>query len=73
MSAAENLILTITSKGAGKLISSHDYPVRGRSGQGRSRFDVRIEVDVRVDATDVGVGVAAEQDEEHHEGATDDG
>jgi DNA gyrase subunit A len=34
MSAAENLILTITAKGAGKLSSSHDYPVRGRGGQG---------------------------------------
>ncbi|MEM1006466.1 MAG: DNA gyrase subunit A, partial [Pseudomonadota bacterium] len=34
MSAAENLILTITSGGAGKLSSSHDYPVRGRGGMG---------------------------------------
>ncbi|NEU35422.1 hypothetical protein GN156_32730, partial [bacterium LRH843] len=34
MSAAENLILTITSEGAGKLSSSHDYPVRGRGGMG---------------------------------------
>ena len=34
MSAAEDLILTITAKGAGKLSSSHDYPVRGRGGQG---------------------------------------
>ena len=34
MSAAENLILTITVKGQGKLSSSHDYPVRGRGGQG---------------------------------------
>ncbi|PIE10596.1 MAG: DNA gyrase subunit A [Rhodobacterales bacterium] len=34
MSAAENLILTITAEGAGKLSSSHDYPVRGRGGQG---------------------------------------
>ena len=39
MSAAENLILTITSKGAGKLSSSHDYPVRGRGGQGVSAMD----------------------------------
>mgnify|MGYP001302839194 CR=1 FL=1 len=34
MSAAEDLILTITAKGAGKLSSSHDYPLRGRGGQG---------------------------------------
>ena len=34
MSAAEDLILTITAGGLGKLSSSHDYPVRGRGGQG---------------------------------------
>jgi DNA gyrase subunit A len=34
MSAAEDLILTITRGGSGKLSSSHDYPVRGRGGQG---------------------------------------
>ena len=34
MSAAENLILTITAGGAGKLTSSYDYPLRGRGGQG---------------------------------------
>ncbi|NUB43521.1 DNA gyrase subunit A [Fertoebacter nigrum] len=34
MSAVEDLILTITASGAGKLSSSHDYPVRGRGGQG---------------------------------------
>jgi DNA gyrase subunit A len=34
MSAAEDLILTITASGLGKLSSSHDYPVRGRGGQG---------------------------------------
>ena len=39
MSAAENLILTITAKGAGKLSSSHDYPVRGRGGQGVQGID----------------------------------
>ncbi len=39
MSAAENLLLTITSKGAGKLSSSHDYPVRGRGGMGVQAFD----------------------------------
>jgi DNA gyrase subunit A len=39
MSAAENLILTITTGGAGKLSSSHDYPVRGRGGQGVAAMD----------------------------------
>ncbi|MFP7570500.1 DNA gyrase subunit A [Marivita sp. S2033] len=39
MSAAENLILTITAQGAGKLSSSHDYPVRGRGGQGVQAID----------------------------------
>jgi len=39
MSAAENLILTLTSKGAGKLSSSHDYPVRGRGGMGVQAMD----------------------------------
>ncbi|MCV2865666.1 DNA gyrase subunit A [Defluviimonas sp. WL0075] len=34
MSAAEDLILTVTTSGLGKLTSSHDYPVRGRGGQG---------------------------------------
>ncbi len=39
MSAAEDLILTITAKGAGKLSSSHDYPVRGRGGMGVAAMD----------------------------------
>jgi DNA gyrase subunit A len=39
MSALEDLILTITSGGAGKLSSSHDYPVRGRGGQGVMAMD----------------------------------
>ncbi|MDJ0826624.1 MAG: DNA gyrase subunit A [Rhodobacter sp.] len=39
MSAAEDLILTITAQGAGKLSSSHDYPVRGRGGQGVAAMD----------------------------------
>ncbi len=39
MSAAEDLILTVTIGGAGKLSSSHDYPVRGRGGQGVSAMD----------------------------------
>ena len=39
MSAAEDLILTITTSGAGKLSSSHDYPVRGRGGMGVKAMD----------------------------------
>ncbi len=39
MSAAEDLILTITTAGSGKLSSSHDYPVRGRGGMGVKAMD----------------------------------
>ncbi|WP_405053991.1 DNA gyrase subunit A [Tabrizicola sp.] len=39
MSAAEDLILTITASGTGKLSSSHDYPVRGRGGIGVKAMD----------------------------------
>ncbi|MEO0386101.1 MAG: DNA gyrase subunit A [Pseudomonadota bacterium] len=39
MSAAEDLILTITARGTGKMSSSHDYPVRGRGGQGVAAMD----------------------------------
>ncbi len=39
MSAAEDLILTITASGTGKLSSSHDYPVRGRGGLGVKAMD----------------------------------
>lgn len=39
MSAAEDLILTITAKGTGKLSSSHGYPVRGRGGMGVKAMD----------------------------------
>ncbi|NSX54770.1 DNA gyrase subunit A [Parasulfitobacter algicola] len=39
MSAAEDLILTITKSGSGKLSSSHDYPVRGRGGMGVAAMD----------------------------------
>ncbi len=39
MSAAEDLILTVTAKGSGKISSSHDYPVRGRGGQGVMAMD----------------------------------
>ncbi|PYE86195.1 DNA gyrase subunit A [Pseudoroseicyclus aestuarii] len=40
MSAAEELILTITSGGLGKTTSSHEYPVRGRGGQGVNAMDL---------------------------------
>ena len=39
MLAAEDLILTLTEQGAGKLSSAHDYPVRGRGGQGVTAMD----------------------------------
>jgi len=39
MQAIENLILTITEQGSGKLSSSHDYPVRGRGGMGVAAMD----------------------------------
>jgi len=39
MRAAEDLILTISNAGSGKLSSSHDYPVRGRGGQGVAAMD----------------------------------
>ncbi|MEP5762878.1 MAG: DNA gyrase subunit A [Litoreibacter sp.] len=39
MAAAEDLILTITQGGSGKISSSHDYPVRGRGGMGVSAMD----------------------------------
>ncbi len=39
MSAIENLLLTITAQGSGKLSSSHDYPVRGRGGLGVTAMD----------------------------------
>jgi DNA gyrase subunit A len=40
MSAADETILTITSKGLGKRTSSHEYPVRGRGGQGVNAGDL---------------------------------
>ncbi|MGR3344560.1 MAG: DNA gyrase subunit A [Paracoccaceae bacterium] len=39
MAAAEDLILTIAVQGAGKISSSHDYPVRGRGGLGVAAMD----------------------------------
>ncbi len=39
MAAAEDLILTIAAQGAGKISSSHDYPVRGRGGLGVAAMD----------------------------------
>ncbi|WP_425050620.1 DNA gyrase subunit A [Psychromarinibacter sp. S121] len=42
MSAAENLILTITAGGLGKLSSSHDYPVRGRGGLGVTAWEKQM-------------------------------
>jgi DNA gyrase subunit A len=42
MSAAEDLILTITESGMGKLSSSHNYPVRGRGGIGVAAMDSKM-------------------------------
>nr|WP_144038869.1 DNA gyrase subunit A [Gemmobacter megaterium] len=42
MSAAEDLIVTVTAKGLGKLTSSHDYPVRGRAGIGVRAADAAM-------------------------------
>jgi DNA gyrase subunit A len=42
MSAAEDLILTITSGGLGKITSSHDYPVKGRGGMGVRASDAAM-------------------------------
>lgn len=39
MSACEDLLLTITEAGTGKLSSSHNYPVRGRGGMGVAAMD----------------------------------
>jgi DNA gyrase subunit A len=39
MAAKEDLILTITVRGSGKISSSHDYPVRGRGGMGVKAMD----------------------------------
>ena len=39
MKATEDLILTISVGGSGKLSASHDYPVRGRGGQGVLAMD----------------------------------
>ena len=39
MLAEQDLILTISSYGSGKLSSSHDYPVRGRGGMGVKAMD----------------------------------
>jgi len=39
MQAAEDLILTISEGGTGKLSSAHGYPVRGRGGMGVAAMD----------------------------------
>ncbi len=56
MSAAENLMLTITSKGSGKLSSSHDYPVRGRGGMGVIAMDKAMRGGTIVSAFPVDMG-----------------
>ncbi len=56
MSAAENLILTITAKGLGKLSSSHDYPLRGRGGLGVTAFEKSLRGGTLVSAFPVELG-----------------
>ncbi len=56
MSEAENLILTITAKGAGKLSSSHNYPVRGRGGIGVAAIDKAMRGGPLVAALPVEIG-----------------
>ncbi len=55
MRAAEDLILTITEHGTGKLSSSHDYPVRGRGGQGVIAMDKAMRGGALVAAFPVGL------------------
>ena len=45
--AAQDLILTITTGGAGKTSSSHDYPVRGRGGLGVNAMNLTDKRDAR--------------------------
>jgi len=56
MSAAENLILTITAKGQGKLSSSHDYPLRGRGGMGVTAYEKSLRGGALVSAFPVETG-----------------
>ena len=56
MSAAEDLILTITAKGQGKLSSSHDYPVRGRGGIGVTAIEKSMRGGAVVAALPVEIG-----------------
>ncbi|MBW7922316.1 MAG: DNA gyrase subunit A [Rubellimicrobium sp.] len=56
MSAAENLILTITARGQGKLSSSHDYPVRGRGGMGVTAYEKTLRGGTLVSAFPVETG-----------------
>jgi len=55
MRAAEDLILTITEAGTGKLSSSHDYPVRGRGGQGVQAADKAMRGGALVASFPVGI------------------
>ena len=56
MSEAENLILTITAKGQGKLSSSHDYPLRGRGGMGVAAYEKTLRGGKLVSAFPVEMG-----------------
>jgi DNA gyrase subunit A len=65
ISAAEETILTITSKGLGKRTSSHEYPLRGRGGQGvaAANLSPRVNDPDRADARIVAAWPVGDDDQ----------
>ncbi|KAB6717399.1 DNA gyrase subunit A [Roseobacter sp. TSBP12] len=55
MKAAEELLVTITQNGTGKLSSSHGYPVRGRGGMGVTAMDKAMRGGALVASFPVGI------------------
>lgn len=55
MKAAEELLVTITQNGSGKLSSSHGYPVRGRGGMGVTAMDKAMRGGALVASFPVGI------------------
>ncbi len=55
MRAAEELLVTITQNGSGKLSSSHGYPVRGRGGMGVTAMDKAMRGGALVASFPVGI------------------
>ncbi|MGH1369091.1 MAG: DNA gyrase subunit A [Maritimibacter sp.] len=56
MKASEELLVTISESGTGKLSSSHDYPVRGRGGMGVTAMDKAMRGGPIVASFAVGMG-----------------